>query len=572
MFFNLMIKLRGFVSLLSALLLAFLGSSCNFNNATGGALPPTKQESYGYTPESPSRMVSFDDVSVSKTVTINNLEGKDIYVLKINTSQDTLAAEQLGAVSFVESFGFSGDLLSGDEIPLQPFAGNDYAQLQVIRRDNPAITTFNANPPPFTRKADSLPSFSAFGAPLASSYTIDITKKNFWVEDEASLPYTWYEKPATLRASGSHCNIWVADENYDNSSSVNNDNHITSAQANALAVQFDFIYGLETAVFGYEYGGGQGGDGGVDKDLKIQILVYDIYKDYSSSQTGGTIGFFWSKDEFSDAQLPTEYKSNNAEIFYLDAHFIDAYPSTAYSTLAHEFQHMINFNRKSVLHEKNAAAWYNEMLSMLAEDMIDPMIGIPSTDSGHPVSARIPLFLDGYRYSGPTEWHSGDDVFYSYSSAYAFGAFLARNYGGANLVSDISKNSFVDEESISDALAKQGNIAGSSFTKALAEYGKAMVLNRTESPSFNITATNSVGSNVYVFTGFDIFSMLRRNIDGYPTGTGPATVLPTDTGGIRPSSFGGLIQQNAWKNRSGSLRLVLNKPKNAAIETYIVIK
>jgi hypothetical protein len=166
MFFNLMIKLRGFAPLLSALLLAFLGSSCNFNNGTGGALPTTKQESYGYTSESPSRMVSFDDMSVSKTVTINNFEGKDIYVLKINTSKDPLTAEQLGAVSSAESFGFSGDLLSGDEIPLQPFAGDDYA-------------------PPFTLKADSLPSFSAFGVPLAS-YVINTSTKKFEVEDEKS--------------------------------------------------------------------------------------------------------------------------------------------------------------------------------------------------------------------------------------------------------------------------------------------------------------------------------------------------------------------------------------------------
>jgi hypothetical protein len=568
MFFNLMIKLRGFAPLLSALLLAFLVSSCSFNNDTGGGgtLPPTKQESYSYTPESPSRMISFDDVSVSKIVTINNLAGKDIYVLKINTSKNSLAAEQLGAVSSVESFGSSSDLLSGDETPLQSFAEDDYAQPRVIRRDNPAITAFNANPPPFTREADgSVPSFSVFGAQNQSAVLNDT--KNFWVADEENLPYTWYKKPATLRASGSHCNIWVADVNYDNSSSDDRDNKITNDQAQALANKFDVIYDLETAVFGYEYGGETGG--GVDKDPKIQILVYDLFNDYKPDQTGGTVGFFWSKDEYSDGLLPG-YRSNEAEIFYLDAHFTDAYASVAYSTLTHEFQHMINFNQKWVLHKKSAATWYNEMLSMLAEDMIDPMIEIPSTNSGHPVFARIPFFLDGYRYSGPTEWLPGNEVLYSYSSAYAFGAFLARNYGGAGLVSEIAKNSFVDEESISDALAKQGNIVGSSFTKALAEYGKAMILNRTESPSFNITATDSVGGKTYVFTGFDIFSIERCKIDGYLTGeTGP--VVLASTGGIRPSSFG-LIQQKTWKNRSGSLRLVLNKPKNADIETYIVIK
>ncbi len=68
-----------------------------------------------------------------------------------------------------------------------------------------------------------------------------------------SAPYIWFSLNATLAAEGSHCYVWVADgnsatsaktktdNNYDDDSTDDSDNRITTAQAESLAAVFDKI-------------------------------------------------------------------------------------------------------------------------------------------------------------------------------------------------------------------------------------------------------------------------------------------------------------------------------------------
>jgi hypothetical protein len=147
----------------------------------------------------------------------------------------------------------------------------------------------------------------------------------------------------------------------------------------------------------------------------------------------------------------------------LDAHFTDLVPQMMYSTLVHEFQHMIQYNVKTVTQKKQSTTWYNEMLSMVAEDMIGPLIGVPTSDTGHPINARMPYFMTYHGDSGVTDWLSGEHVLKSYASAYAFGGYLARNYGGPALIQSMISNNTVDITSVDAALKTQG----SSFSEAM---------------------------------------------------------------------------------------------------------
>jgi hypothetical protein len=67
---------------------------------------------------------------------------------------------------------------------------------------------------------------------------------------------------------------------------------------------------------------------------------------------------------------------------------------------------MINFNMKFVKHGKSSASWYNEMLSVMAEDVISPLIGVESTNYYHPIRRRIPTFLGSYYQVGITAWNT----------------------------------------------------------------------------------------------------------------------------------------------------------------------
>ena len=182
----------------------------------------------------------------------------------------------------------------------------------------------------------------------------------------------------------------------ENTSSGSSSNKISEKQAQELAGRFDLIYPLTTNLFGYEYGGGPNGNGGMDNDKKIQVLIYD-FGDESGDAV--TVGFFWSKDFYTQAELDRygwKSKTNLAEMIYINASRLIKYPNDIYSTLIHEFQHMIRFNGKFVKYGVSSSTWYCEMLAMLAEDAIAPLIGISHTNPDHVVSENIPRFLDSY--------------------------------------------------------------------------------------------------------------------------------------------------------------------------------
>jgi hypothetical protein len=411
--------------------------------------------------------------------------------------------------------------------------------------------------------------------PSYTAYSVGETK-SFWTQDDSGTKFT--KIATTLRATGTYSNVWVANANYDNSSQPNNDNKITTAQAQALAQKFDIIYQKETPVFGFEYGGGlspgDSGYGGVDGDPKIQILVYDIFGDFESSQRGGVLGYFWAGDEFD---IPGS--SNNAEIFYIDAHFTDLAPQAIYSTLAHEFQHMINFNVKALPAGKPTATWYNEMLSMLAEDLIDPFIEIDIKNTGHPIQSRIPTFLSNY-YRDPTVWLDGNGVYASYANAYALGAYLVRNFGGVEFVKAVMSNNEIDTASLDAALASSVNPLYNkvnNFNTAISRYGEALLFNQNSENrpagvlSFNNTVSETLPSGEYTFTGFDLFSLKNGyKINGIEL-QGPLVWNAAGNYDLEPHTVR-LLSNNGWQNVTGSRSITLQQPANPNIEFHIIVR
>jgi hypothetical protein len=148
------------------------------------------------------------------------------------------------------------------------------------------------------------------------------------------------------------------------------------------------------------------------------------------------------------------------------------------------------------------------MLSMLAEDMISPKIGITVESDGHPIQARIPVFNAYFWFGSITDW-SNSSLAVSYASAYTFGAFLARNFGGAAFVRDLFQNDSVNEDSIIAALNASGNsgAVGMTFGDLLARFSRSLVTNAAEGDSLNKEVSGaSVGLPGYDFAPIDIYS------------------------------------------------------------------
>jgi len=482
-----------------------------------------------------------------ETFNFSNLDGNDIYLVKVNKSGTVVNDENTGGARILSS-NIANNINERSEIYEElPFTGN------------PAATEFNANPLPFNKESTYrlLNAFNNFVPPDVGD------TRNFWVETAIFGRLIWTEKQATLRATGTHGNIWVMDENYSPSSTEKLNYQITTEQAEALSDKFDLIYPAATNILGFEYGGGPNGDGGVDDDPKIQILVYDIDRD-------NVAGYFWGKDLHQQSQLDTNSrnaKTNLAEIIYLDASETNNFPDYMYSLMIHELQHFINYSVKWIKHGKSSATWYNEMLSAMAEDIIAPMIGVNASNRYHSINQRMRRFLVWYDQVGITEWNtsSASSTYNSYSKGFAFGAYLLRNYGGAELLKRILANNTTNIESISSALNEL--YSGMNFEKALVRFGETMIYSGPLMPegvmTFDKSVTNTINGYTYTAYGFDIYNDFIHIND--------PLIFNLQKINMRPHLIS-VHSVDRWKNISGNISISLEKSTNNNLELYLLVK
>jgi hypothetical protein len=413
---------------------------------------------------------------------------------------------------------------------------------------HPDADEFRANRPPIDREAVREETLRPRPA-IAPSVVGDT--RTFWIQRNFGSG-NWTQISTTLLATGTYGNIWVYN------------NGITSAEAQALSAKFDIIYPAETNILGYEYGGGPGGSGGKDGDSKIQILVYP-------AANSSILGYFWEIDFYPQSQLSSSYRTNLAEIFYINASYVKSSPMLMYLTLAHEFQHMINFNRKYVERRLTSATWYDETLSMMTEDIMADIIGVPTTNQYHPIRDHVPGFLAGYTGVGFSEWPSQP---YPYSKGWTFGAYLMRNYGGADLLRKILANNSVNADSITAALNEFE--PGMTFEKALIRFGEAMIFSGNSKPegahTFDKTVTSSVtgynGTYSYTLPAFDIWTIGQTN---YSSNTKGPVVYSTAQRTMIGHTV--LVQQDSsWRNRTGTFSVTFNKPSSTSIEMYLMVR
>ncbi len=353
----------------------------------------------------------------------------------------------------------------------------------------------------FSFKKDAGSSFRSVAnitAPLASKteadFTIGDTEGRFYADNDVSL--NSYElKNFALAAKGRDANdnvvclVWVDKTLYSQNGTCEGET-INQNLAAELGSKFAKYYAKEKAVFGDEcellfdksgYSAGEMSDIGATGSL-VNIIIYDIGNDYvkgdnfinTSSDECGVVGYFYAKDYFVSnttyGNNDVRNYSNGGKYFYIDAAFCNlngttkvdgdnvykydgvggSNPSdTVISTLFHEFQHMLNFGQKDI-YNVSSPTWYNEMLSMLAEDMMASALGLSNEEA--PRGARLPAFNKYYWMSGIDEYLDGRDAVISYSTAYSFGAWLSRTFGGPAFVSAMSKNRYGGMNSVIAAI------------------------------------------------------------------------------------------------------------------------
>lgn len=404
-------------------------------------------------------------------------------------------------------------------------------------------------------KAASIP----FGDP-PSNYIVDSTTRDFWIESKG----VWKSVGATLRYISHTAYLWIPDGYYKESELIAapTDNRLTKNQINALGDAFSGsdpwtgsgIRALISNLYGTEWGGEPGGSGGIDGDQHIHILLYDLEEDYDSAQTGGLLGYFWPWDEYSATYAETyKERSNEAQMFYLDVHLADRFPGTMRSTLAHEYQHMIYEEYKNSIGD----TWFNEMLSMLGEEFVESYV----QDALDPYSVRerLETFKPNYYASGVTDWLR-DDPLKSYASAYAFGAYMARNYGGVRLLRALGWSGKAGKAAIDEALDDLGY--PKDFDAVVADYISAFVLkNPAPAGGYSFPAAGGTLDGVsYSVPGFSL-----------PDANGAALKIfaPGEQGALRPYGQS-LHSASSWKDPRDGKVVRVTRPGTESVSLALV--
>ncbi|MDQ0199194.1 Ig-like domain-containing protein [Neobacillus ginsengisoli] len=293
--------------------------------------------------------------------------------------------------------------------------------------------------------------------------------KLFWVSNLTTN--SDYQINARLAYIGTKAEVWV------------NNNQLSDADAAKLGMEFDNkIYSTVTANFGTE--------SDVNKDGKINILCYDIQDGFSGS--GGYVaGYFYPGDLYITAH------SNQSETFY-----IDTYPtmgtgsvkdvSGVYSTLAHEFQHMVNYNQ-NVLVEGNSSmdTWLDEGLAMAAEQIY----------MGHGLTDRLAYYNESSAIQNGQSllyWDESGDLLSNYSLSYLFTQYIKIQANqGDRIFKEILQDPNNNYKAIED-VAKKYISPAMTFGKLMTDFRIALLLKQP--------------TGLYGFKGDPFFNSLQAKV------------------------------------------------------------
>jgi immune inhibitor A len=160
-------------------------------------------------------------------------------------------------------------------------------------------------------------------------------RESFWINDE-ELSDTYFQIEATLRDITPHVYMWVEDG-------------LTLDQGGIEAAALEFeehIYPTDRRYFGSEW------SPGVDNDVHIHVL---------NARLPRVGGYYSSNDEYPRSVNPF---SNEKEMIYINAGYVEPGVDEYNNYIAHEFQHMIHWNVDS-----NEETWVNEGCAQTAETL-----------------------------------------------------------------------------------------------------------------------------------------------------------------------------------------------------------
>lgn len=424
------------------------------SNASEGLTTATQEKTWNYTPNS-----SFKADSSTLTVNMKNLPvGKALYLVKVNPGKTIIPYSKIRYVA-----GMNG--ISSNYYTAWDKAGRSVlpASSSDVLED---VSEFNEIGRCYIPKIPELPESS--GRAVSRDYYSSIQTpvdykpgdiKKLWIPADATEKTRKTEDFKLKRVDG-EINVWIpagVKLSSDERSFAENDDKIDT-----YVNRLKDILKLNRTLFGNESN---------TMRLSLNNMGQETDLPMSTSSSTGTqfnVVFFDmasrcpDKDGesfkningyFSKLDYLYGYTSSNAgKYIYINTARANEYVDELSLTLAHEFMHMIQFNTKCI--SQNRHLWttpFGEMMGELAKDLVTDYFKI--SDVSNP-KIRFQAFNIKYWAAG-LRGYSSDAVYYS--TNFAFGAWLCRNFGGAKLARLMMQNSYDGDEAIVNAVNTLNN-------------------------------------------------------------------------------------------------------------------
>jgi hypothetical protein len=329
----------------------------------------------------------------------------------------------------------------------------------------------------------------------------------------------YYEVRVAKLWEGRYCEIWVDRTIW-----------VSPGEAQNMANEFDLnIQPKITRVFDpnniyndflTDYGPYLDNRGG-----KTILLLLDIKDTFGKNGNAAYVGGYFDLRDLAAAIIPGAYPyGNRAAMLYIDTYpnVVDSVQS--YSTIAHEFQHLLNFINSLKYRVKNGTiypqdTWINEGLSSAAEyiyqgghDMSDQgRIDHFNTDPYRSISKGNNFFVWGENRP------EGDAaILDEYATVYMFFQWLRLQSGGYDIYQAITTSEDWDYQAVTGAAEIKIDPTFSSWETLLGTWLQANYLNadgdsrfgyREDGPTIKPRVWALAGGTYYLYPGEAVYSL-----------------------------------------------------------------
>ncbi|MBR4329656.1 MAG: hypothetical protein IKP71_07360 [Candidatus Riflebacteria bacterium] len=213
---------------------------------------------------------------------------------------------------------------------------------------------------------------------------------------------------------------------------------------------------------------------GIDGESRISIVLIKL------PPSSTLAGYFTSADLYQRKNNNSSYRnSNEGKIIYIKYGMSD---TTTFGTLAHEFQHMINYYQKNKSLNYNAEmifenTWLNESLSKYSEEVC----GYSILDGDKNTASLMKLSMENNNDLSLTEWP--DPTINNYGQVYMFMHFFAQPGRYNSDPSVITRGLVSGNGSVLTGVDNVAAVTNEPFRETIAKWALSLVLNNYSSKS-----------------------------------------------------------------------------------------